>query len=54
MSKPGILKRKQGPSSKVLAEEAKRMEEKLSALREFMKNEKDKRVQVTKQRDGGK
>lgn len=53
-SKAGILKKKIGPASDVLQEEAKRMEEKLSELKEFMQKEKEKRDQAPKMKDGSK
>ena len=53
-SKAGIIKKKIGPTSDLLSEEAKRMEEKLSELKEFMMKEKEKREAVPKMKDGGK
>lgn len=53
-SKAGILKKKIGPASDILQEEAKRMEEKLSELKEFMMKEKEKRDTGPKMKDGSK
>ena len=53
-SKAGILKKKIGPASEILQEEAKRMEEKLSELKEFMQKEKEKRDSAPKMKDGSK
>ncbi|CAG9326257.1 unnamed protein product [Blepharisma stoltei] len=51
-SKAGILKKKVSAGSDVLEEEAKLMEAKLAQLRDFMKNEKTKREQAPKQKEG--
>lgn len=53
-SKTGILKKKISPASEVLQEEAKRMEEKLSELKQFMVKEKEKRDNAPKMKDGSK
>jgi hypothetical protein len=53
-SKTGILKKKAGPTSDVLQEEAKKMEEKLAELRQFMAKEKEKRDTVSVQKDGSR
>ena len=53
-SKTGILKKKVGPTSEILQEEAKKMEEKLSELKEFMIKEKEKRESKSKIKDGSK
>lgn len=53
-SKAGIIKKKVGPTSDLLQEEAKRMEEKLSELKEFMSKEKEKRDAAPKMKDGSK
>ena len=53
-SKAGIIKKKIGPTSDLLQEEAKRMEEKLSELKEFMSKEKEKREAAPKMKDGSK
>jgi SAM domain (Sterile alpha motif) len=53
-SKTGILKKKIGPASDILQEEAKRMEERLSELKEFMQKEKEKRDSGPKMKDGSK
>lgn len=53
-SKTGILKKKAGPTSDVLQEEAKKMEEKLAELRQFMAKEKEKRDSVSVQKDGSR
>lgn len=53
-SKTGILKKKAGPTSDVLHEEAKKMEEKLAELRQFMAKEKEKRDTATVQKDGSR
>ena len=53
-SKAGILKKKVGPASDILQEEAKKMEEKLSELKEFMIKEKEKRDSAPKMKDGSK
>ncbi|OMJ73500.1 hypothetical protein SteCoe_27800 [Stentor coeruleus] len=46
-----MLKKKINPANDVLQEEAKRMEEKLSELKEFMQKEKEKRNQEPKLKD---
>lgn len=53
-TKTGILKKKIGPANEVLQEEAKRMEEKLSELKEFMMKEKEKRDNAPRMKDGSK
>lgn len=53
-SKAGIIKKKVGPTSDLLQEEARRMEEKLSELKEFMSKEKEKRDAAPKMKDGSK
>lgn len=53
-SKTGILKKKISPASEVLQEEAKRMEEKLSELKQFMVKEKEKRDNAPRMKDGSK
>lgn len=50
-SQGGILKKKISPANDILQEEAKRMEEKLSELKEFMLKEKEKRDQGPKIKD---
>ncbi|OMJ92917.1 hypothetical protein SteCoe_4259 [Stentor coeruleus] len=47
----GILKKKNSPANDILQEEAKRMEEKLNELKEFMQKEKEKRDQGPKLKD---
>jgi len=53
-TKTGILKKKIGPGTEILQEEAKRMEEKLSELKEFMMKEKEKRDNAPRMKDGSK
>ena len=53
-SKVGILKKKVGPGSDVLEQEAKRMEQKLSELREFMQQQKQARENAPRQKDGSR
>lgn len=53
-SKAGILKKKVSPASDILQEEAKRMQEKLSELKEFMTKEKEKRDAGPRMKDGSK
>ena len=53
-SKAGILKKKVSPASDILQEEAKRMQEKLSELKDFMNKEKEKRDAGPRMKDGSK
>jgi hypothetical protein len=53
-SKAGILKKKVGPASEILQEEAKRMEERLSELKDFMLKEREKRDTAPRMKDGSK